>query len=265
MDHIFFTGYGGLLALSAFLFGVAHSIVVSTPPHPDYQFLRMIIRGRELVLVPLTILILSLPELLGGFQLGALSMITSVSLMLTVFLLAIAPQLRRVMADRVKEANSRSRLQEPTMQPPETCPPSESISSEFHLNQLDISPAITELKDQRRVNQVIWDLPVGIVLVDDDFRVQSKVGGLVRSRYFPAELSEIGASLPNSSTLRAAAAKVYRSHERMSLELLSGSKSYQVCVSPWVSMSGRIRGVSFMLTAFNDRSMTDESEVRYHA
>lgn len=268
MDHVFFEVYGWILALSAFLFGVAHSIVVTSPPHPDFAFLRSIIRGRELVLVPLSILVISLPNLFGAYQLGALSMITSISLLLTLFLLGITPQLRRVMTDRVKEINltySAPHRDSPYEQKSASPYAAESISADIQLPEAGIGNVLEELRDQRRVQQVIWDLPVGIVLVDQEYRIQSRVGGLTRSRSFPTDLVELGTTIPERSSYRLAAQAVYRSHERTCFEAINGEKQLQVCVSPWVSMSGKVRGVTFLITAFHDRMMTDEGEVRYHA
>lgn len=267
MDHMIIQAQGWLLALSAVLFGVAHSIVVTTPAHPDFQMLRTIIRGRELVLVPCSILLLSFPGLFGSYQLSLLGMITSVSLLMTFFLLLIAPQLRKLMNNRIEEINAvRS---DPRPASPATLTlmnggGSESLT-EAEVSEGALGPALAELRDQRRVQQVLWDLPVAVVLVDQDLRVQSRSGGLVRNHWFPNEFAESGASLPEVSPYRTVAMGVIRTHKRNCFESTEDGQHIQVCASPWVSMSGKIRGVAFMITCFHDRLMTDESEVRFHA
>lgn len=268
MEHVLTQAHGWLLALSALLFGVAHSIVVAMPAHPDFQLLRTIVRGRELVLVPLSLLLLSVPGLLGTYQLSVLGMVTSISLLLTFFLLMIAPQLRKEMHKKVQTVNH---TYQATQQVQESDPPKlklvtdSSPSGGLDASEASLGPALTELRSQRRMQQVLWDLPVAVILLDMDLCVQSRVGGLTRASWFPCEMSETGMILEDLSVYKKAALTVLRSQHRDCFEADEGGQHIQVCATPWVSMSGKLKGVAFMITAFHDRMLTDESEVRYHA
>lgn len=266
MDSTFLHAFGGILAVSAFLYGIGHAIVALAPGHPHYPLIRNIVLFREVLVVPCTILLLSLQDLMGGYQLGPIGIATMLSSIISIFFLSVAPRIRTLITNQTRDNHALSSVvkdaadgaDSDTFDP--TPQPDHSALTHSHLVS-----ALDELREQRKIQQVIWDLPVGIVLVNDDFQIQSRVGGLIRSSGFPTELSGLGKTLPEKTSYRLAAQTVLKTKQRNCFEVHCGGKTLQITVGPWISMAGRIRGVTFLVTAFQEQTLTDEAEVRYHA
>lgn len=126
-------------------------------------------------------------------------------------------------------------------------------SPEYPLNN-----AIDEIREQRKLTQALWDVPAAVVLVDKDGRVDGRIGGALRSAGYPEEL--LSREIPPTSEIGQLCATVLHDLRRIPTEIERNGRTFSVVASPWISMSGRVRGVVLVLLSSDDAAMTDESE-----
>lgn len=260
---------GLVLAAAEVIYARAHLIVAKAPGHPSGGVVRNLIAFREGVVVPVAILALTyLQEV--SFAPGLLAACAIVSLLSAVVLFRAAPMVQREISRRVAQQDKLQGVVAaaagdhdqsgplPTLEPSDEGPAPRSDDRGI------MQSAIDELRQRGLVVQALWDLPVGLVFIDREGKVESRTGGALRSATFPPELAE--GHLGRNTEIASVVAHVLRTGCRQPFELHRAGRAYSGVVSPWVSRSGRTRGTMVLILNTDETTYTDEANLhRLHA
>lgn len=292
IEHLF----GVALAAAEILYATAHAVVLRTPGHAPESPIWNVIMLREAVVVPSGILALTFfydhTAAPGVAAACVVLAITSAAAMLR-----IAPLIRRSLlipppppptppAPTPPTPTSFFAVRRDHRSVPMSVPPapeagepplsSVRLASTADPDGIEVSipvwgdPALEtrstrafdELRQQRRLTQVLWDVPAAVVTVSREGVIEGKVGGAIRSAGYPSELT--GAKLPPDSEIGRMCAEVLRTLKRLPFEIQRNGRTFSVVASPWISPSGRVRGVVLVLLTTEDTAMTDEVGLAIH-
>lgn len=250
IEHLF----GVALAAAEIVYATAHVLVLRSPGHVPISPLWSVVAAREAVVVPVGILALTFFYDHEAAP-GLLATCAVFALLSAILLFRMAPVIVRS-------------IPAPVAPPlPLPAPPSEITyygeGATAETGGLRPGRALDELRQQRRLSQVLWDVPAAVVTVARDGKIETKIGGALRSSGYPAEL--LGSSVPPDSEIGRVCADVLRGLTRVPFEVRRNGRSFSIVASPWVSPSGRVRGVALVLLSGEDVTMTDEAgmPVRY--
>ncbi len=259
IEHLF----GVALAAAEIVYATAHVLVLRAPGHVPVSPLWSVVAAREAVVVPVGILALTFFYDHAAAP-GLLATCAVFALISAVMLFRVAPVIiRGVPAPAVPApAPGLGLLQRsaPSSYPPEITYYGEGATAE--TASLRPGRALDELRQQRRLTQVLWDVPAAVVTVARDGAIENKIGGALRSAGYPVELT--GSSVPPDSEIGRVCADVLRGLARVPFEVRRNGRSFSIVASPWVSPSGRVRGVALVLLSGEDGAMTDEESAPVH-
>lgn len=257
IEHLF----GVALAAAEIVYATAHVLVLRAPGHVPISPLWSVVAAREAVVVPVGILALTFfydHEAAPGL-LATCAVFAFIS---AVMLFRVAPVIIRSVPAPAAPAPAPGLLQRsaPSSYPPEITYYGEGAAAE--TASLRPGRALDELRQQRRLAQVLWDVPAAVVTVARDGAIENRIGGALRSAGYPVELT--GASVPSDSEIGRVCADVLRGLTRVPFEVRRNGKSFSIVASPWVSPSGRVRGVALVLLSGEDGAMADEESAPVH-
>ncbi len=266
---------GILLAVGQAIYGQAHVIVAQAPKNPTPKNIQWVIRIREQWILPVGILSLTylVPNsVMWGdlYGVGVLAATSSVSFLLGLFLYqgasSIRDNLAREMARHENLSKEHQKLRKEVL-----LADSESTSDEGGSPSGDLSPdpadtqirrlrgAVSEVRQQRLVTQTLWDFPLVLIHLDMRGDIQTSIGGALRMEAFPNSLS-VGRNVKGTQ-VEYAFREVVHSPRRYPFEIRHGGRTFTAVASPWVTMSGRLRGVAVVILSADDVTQSDECDV----
>lgn len=261
--------FGTILALGQIIYARAHFVVGSAPEHPAGNRIRWILALHEGGLVPLAELSLTyllclavLDTSLPDVAVITLAMASITSFTFAVFLHHAAPRVRDTIT---RGTRSHAKLKA-TMAAAVGDDDSGSLDLETSSGPLtgDMTrTAVDEIRSQRRQTQALWDLPAALLLMDRDLCVKSETGGALRLPGIYEAIPPVGQCMSADTTIGRAVRDVLRTGNRFPFDLRIRSKTFSGVASPWVTMSGRIQGVTVLILASDEASQTDEDGVVY--